>query len=190
MPELGKRMKMHSLAGNFLIASPGLEDPHFSQTVVLICSHTEDGAFGIVINRVIAQSLQPHLFGFALDRCTVDMPVYNGGPVQPEQGFILYAPFRKKYGLLNIGKSIGVTSSRDLFQDILNGKGPESYLFSLGHSGWDANQLEEELMTDSWLVVPMDADIVFSVKPAERWRYAARLIGVDFHRYSERSGNA
>lgn len=190
MPEWVKDMYIHSLAGNFLIASPGLDDPHFSQTVVLMCDHTEAGAFGIVINRVITESFQSLLFRFDLEKGPVDMPVYYGGPVQPEQGYIVYAPFRKKYGLLKIAKNVGVTSSRELLQDILNGKGPESYFFSLGHSGWGANQLEEELMTDGWLVAPMDAGIVFSVKPAERWRTAARLIGVDFNRYSERSGNA
>ncbi|MBI5074711.1 MAG: YqgE/AlgH family protein [Nitrospirae bacterium] len=183
-------MKMHSLAGNFLIASPGLDDPHFSQSVVLMCDHTDNGAFGIVVNRVLTESFQSLAFRFDLKKGPVDMPVYYGGPVQPEQGYIIYAPFRKKYGLLKITKNIGVSSSRELLQDILNGKGPDSYLFSLGHSGWGANQIEEELMTDSWLVVPMAEDIIFSVKPAERWRSAARLIGVDFHRYSKRSGNA
>jgi len=183
-------MKMHSLTGNFLIASPGLDDPHFSQTVVLLCDHTDAGAFGIVVNRVITESFQSFPFRSDLKKGCVDMPVYYGGPVQPEQGYIIYAPFRKKYGSLKIAKNIGVTSSRELLQDILNGKGPQSYLFSLGYAGWVANQLEEELMTDGWLVAPLDADVVFSVKPAERWRYAARLIGVDFHRYSERSGNA
>lgn len=183
-------MNMQSLAGNFLIAAPGLDDPHFSQTVVLMCDHNEGGAFGIVVNRVITESFQSLLFNFDLKKGPVDMPVYYGGPVQPEHGYIIYAPFRKKYGSLRIGKHIGVTSSKELLQDILNGKGPESYLFSLGHSGWGASQLEDELMTDSWLVVPMDEDIVFSVRPAERWRSAARLIGVDFYRYSERAGNA
>lgn len=181
---------MHSLAGNFLIATPGLTDPHFSQTVVLMCDHTAAGAFGIVVNRVIAESFQSLLVNFDLQKGPVDLPVYYGGPVQPEHGYIIYAPFRKKYGSLKLANNIGLTSSRELLQDILNGRGPERYLFSLGHSGWDASQLEEELMTDSWLVVPMDADIIFSVKTAERWRSAARLIGVDFHCYSDRSGNA
>jgi putative transcriptional regulator len=183
-------MKMQSLSGNFLVASPGLDDMNFGQTVVLMCDHTEAGAFGIVVNRVITDSFRSLLFRFDLEKGPVDMPVYYGGPVQPEQGYIIYAPFRKKYGSLKIAKNIGVTSSRELLQDIVLGKGPEHYLFALGYSGWNANQLEGELMTDGWLVAPMDADIVFSVKPAERWRSAARLIGVDFHRYSERSGNA
>lgn len=183
-------MKMHSLSGNFLVASPGLNDPHFSQTVVLMCDHTDAGAFGIVINRVITNSFHSLLSRFDLEKGPVDMPVYYGGPVQPEQGYIIYAPYRRKYGSLRIAKNIGVSSSRELLQDILNGKGPADYLFSLGHSGWSSNQLEEELMTDSWLVVPMAEEIVFSAKPAERWRSAAGLIGIDFHRFFERSGNA
>jgi putative transcriptional regulator len=183
-------MKMHSLADNFLIASPGLDDPHFSQAVVLLCDHADNGAFGIMVNRVITESFQSLFFRFDLEKGPVDMPVYYGGPVQPEQGYIIYAPFSKKYGSLKIAKNLGVTSSRELLQDIVLGKGPEHYLFALGYSGWNANQLEGELMTDGWLVTPVDSDILFRVKPAERWRSAARLIGVDFHRYSERSGNA
>lgn len=181
---------MQSLSGNFLVASPGLEDMNFGQTVVMMCDHTDAGAFGIVVNRIIAESFQSLLFRFDLKKGPVDMPVYFGGPVQPEQGYIIYAPFRKKYGSLKIAKNIGVTSSRELLQDIVLGKGPEDYLFALGYSGWNANQLEGELMTDGWLISPVDSDILFRVKPAERWRSAARLIGVDFHRYSERSGNA
>lgn len=183
-------MKMLSLADNFLIASPAMDDSHFSQTVVLMCDHTEDGAFGIVVNRVLTESFQSLLFRFDLERGPVDMPVYYGGPVQPQQGYIIYAPFRKKYGSLKMARNIGVTSSRELLQDIVLGKGPEHYLFALGYSGWNANQLEGELMTDGWLVTQVDSDILFRVKPAERWRSAARLIGVDFYRYSERSGNA
>ncbi|MDP2158328.1 MAG: YqgE/AlgH family protein [Nitrospirota bacterium] len=183
-------MKMESLSGNFLVASPGLDDMNFGQTVVLVCDHTEDGAFGLVVNKVIMESFQALLLNFNIEAGLVDLPVYYGGPVRPEQGYIVYSPFRKKYGNLKIRRTIGVSSSRELLQDIVLGKGPEHYLFALGYSGWNANQLEGELMTDGWLVTPVDSDILFNVKPAERWRSAARLIGVDFHRYTERAGNA
>jgi putative transcriptional regulator len=190
MPTWIDTMNMKSLSGNFLVASPGLDDMNFGQTVVLLCDHTEEGAFGLVVNKVIMESFQSLLFNFDIAPGIVDLPVYYGGPVRPEQGYIVYSPFSKKYGNLKIGRTIGVTSSRELLQDIVLGKGPEHYLFALGSSGWNANQLEGELMTDGWLVAPVESDILFRVKPAERWRAAARLIGVDFHRYSERSGNA
>jgi putative transcriptional regulator len=183
-------MKMKSLAGNFLVASPGLDDMNFGRTVVLVCDHTEEGAFGLVVNKVIMDSFQSLLFNFSITHGVIDLPVYFGGPVRPEQGYIVYSPFRKKYGDLKIGRNIGVTSSKGLLQDIVLGKGPEQYLFALGYSGWDANQLEAELMSDGWLVAPVNPDILFRTRPAERWRSAAKLIGVDFHRYSDRSGNA
>ena len=183
-------MKMKSLSGSFLIASPTLEDPNFSHTVVLMCDHTEEGAFGLVVNRVLMESFLPLLYNFSLEKSEVDMPVYFGGPVKPEQGYIIYAPFSKKYGSLKVSKNIGVTASQEMLYDIVNGKGPERYLFALGFSGWNAHQLEDELLTDSWLIAPSNADILFGMRASDRWRAAAKLIGVDFHRYSERSGNA
>jgi len=183
-------MKIKSLAGNFLIASPTLEDPNFSHSVVLMCDHTEEGAFGLVVNRVLMSSFLPLLDSFAIEKSDVDMPVYFGGPVKPEQGYIIFAPFSKKYGSLRVAGNIGVTASQEMLYDIVNGKGPERYLFALGFSGWGSQQLEDELLTDSWLIAPGNADVLFGLRASERWRAAARLIGVDFHRFSERSGNA
>ncbi len=189
-PEKGMRMKMKSLAGNFLIASPTLDDPNFSQTVVLICDHTDEGAFGLVVNRVLMESFQPLLNNFEISGSSVDMPVYFGGPVKPEQGYIIYEPFEKKYSSLKISGNIGVTASQEMLYDILNGRGPAHYLFALGFSGWSAQQLEAELLTDSWLIAPCSRDVIFSREVRERWRAAARNIGVDFYRYSDRSGTA
>jgi len=183
-------MKMKSLTGNFLIASPVLDDPNFDHTVVLMCDHNDEGAFGLVVNRVLMGSLQPLLHNFDVTHSAVDMPVYFGGPVKPEQGYIIYTPFNKKYGSLKVGSDIGVTASREMLMEILSGKGPERYLFALGFAGWNSQQLEDELLTDSWLIAPCDRDIIFSLQVSERWRAAARQIGVDFHRYSERSGTA
>jgi len=183
-------MKMKSLAGNFLIASPIMDDPNFSHTVVLMCDHTDDGAFGLVVNRVLMESFQPLLNNFDIAGSSVDMPVFFGGPVKPEQGYIIYTPFNKIYGSLKVAANIGVTASREMLMDILSGKGPERYLFALGFSGWNSHQLEDELLTDSWLVAPCNKDIIFSMQVRDRWRAAAKQIGVDFYRYSERSGTA
>jgi putative transcriptional regulator len=182
--------RMKSLAGNFLIASPGLDDPNFSRAVVLMCDHTEEGAFGLVINRVIMPSFLPLMENLKMQKNSVDMPVYFGGPVRPEQGHIIYSPHSRKYGSLRVAKNIAVSASMELLHDIAEGKGPERYIFTLGFSGWSALQLEAELMTDSWLIAPADSSIIFSVRPNDRWRSAGSLIDVDFFRYSERSGNA
>lgn len=183
-------MKMKSLAGNFLIASPVLDDPNFSHTVVLMCDHTEEGAFGLVVNRVLMESFQPLLNNFDCTGTSVDMPVFFGGPVKPEQGYIIYTPFSAKYGSMKVGTNIGVTASREMLFSILNGKGPEQYLFALGFAGWNSHQLEDELLTDSWIVAPCNTDIIFSMQVRDRWRAAAKQIGIDFHRYSEKSGTA
>jgi putative transcriptional regulator len=167
-----------------------MDDPNFSHTVVLMCDHTDEGAFGLVVNRVLMESFQPLLNNFDIAGSSVDMPVFFGGPVKPEQGYIIYTPFNKIYGSLKVTANIGVTASREMLVDILTGKGPERYLFALGFSGWNSYQLEDELLTDSWLVAPCDEDIIFSMQVRDRWRAAAKQIGVDFHRYSERSGTA
>ena len=181
---------MEDISGKFLIAVPGLEDENFKHTVVLICEHSKEGAFGIVVNRVLMNSIKPLLKAFEIKRTLVDMPIYYGGPVKPEQGYVLYSPYEKKYGALRIAEELAVTTSKEILFDIAEGKGPQRYILTLGFSGWAANQLEEELMMDSWLVAPLDDRILFSVPVSERWKHAAQSIGVDMERYCNRSGCA
>jgi putative transcriptional regulator len=181
---------MENISGKFLIAVPGLEDPNFKHAVVLICEHSKEGAFGIVVNRILMNSFKPLLKAFEIEQSVVDMPIFYGGPVKPEQGYVLYSPYREKYGAMKISKNLAVTASKEILFDIARGKGPERFLFTLGFSGWGANQLEEELMMDSWLVAPLDDTILFKVPVGERWKVAATSIGVDMERYSNRSGFA
>ena len=181
---------MENISGKFLIAVPGLEDPNFKHTVVLICEHSKEGAFGIVVNRILMNSFKPLLKAFEIERSVIDMPIYYGGPVKPEQGYVVYSPYEEKYGAMRISATLGVTTSKEILFDIAEGKGPGRFLFTLGFSGWTANQLEEELTMDSWLVAPLDDYIVFKAPVGERWRIAANSIGVDMERYSGRSGYA
>ena len=83
---------IEKISGKFLIAVPGLEDPNFKHTVILVCEHSREGAFGIVVNRVLMNSFRPLLKAFEIERSVIDMPVYYGGPVKPEQGYVLYSP--------------------------------------------------------------------------------------------------
>ncbi len=179
---------MENASGKFLIAVPGLEDPNFKHTVVLICEHSGEGAFGIVVNRIFMNSFRPLLKALELKRTVVDAPVYYGGPVKPEQGYIIYSPFDEKYGAIKIAEELAVTASKEILLDIAEGRGPERFLFSLGFSGWSSNQLDQELMTDSWLIAPLDADILFNAPVADRWKLAANSIGVDLERYCGRTG--
>lgn len=183
-------MNITNVAGNFLIAVPQLDDPNFKRSVILLCEHTKDGAFGLIINKILMNSFKPLLSAFDLEKSSVDLPIYYGGPVKPEQGYVIYSPYDKKYGAIRVTESLAVTASKDILHDIAKGKGPDRYMLALGFSGWAPEQLEEELMADSWLVAPINHDIVFRMPPADRWREAAALIGVDFERFFFSSGSA
>jgi putative transcriptional regulator len=183
-----KTIDIGNMTGMFLIAVPSLKDPNFERTVVLICDHSKDGAFGLVINRILLSSFIPLHGGFDIKDCLVDMPVYCGGPVKPEQGYILYLSSHIYYPSIKIGESLSLTTSKEVLVDIAAGKGPEKFLFTLGFAGWSPGQLEYEVMIDSWLVAPSHNSIIFDIPAGERWKAAADLIGVDLSRVVCRHG--
>ncbi|NWF98143.1 MAG: YqgE/AlgH family protein [Nitrospirae bacterium] len=177
-----KKVDITNLSGMFLIAVPGLKDPNFEKTVVLICDHTNDGAFGLVINRILLSSFIPLSSGLDIKECIIDLPVYYGGPVKPEQGYILYSSSNIYYPSIKINRNLSLTTSKEILIDIATGKGPSKYLFTLGFAGWSPGQLEYELMIDSWLVAPSNNKIIFETPVKDRWKAAADLIGVDLNR--------
>jgi putative transcriptional regulator len=96
-------MDIGNISGNFLIAAPGLDDPNFDHTVILVCEHTREGAFGLVINKILMNSITPLLQSFGMEKMQLDLPVHYGGPVRPEQGYVIYSPYNeKKYGSIII----------------------------------------------------------------------------------------
>ena len=183
-------LKFENLTGKFLIAVPGLKDPNFERTVVLICDHTSDGAFGLVINRILLNSFVPFLSWLDVEKSMIDLPVFYGGPVKPEQGYTLYAPGNSCYTSIKISDGLALTTTKDILVDVVGGKGPNKFLFALGYAGWAAGQLEYELMIDGWLIAPMDNKIIFDIPVNERWMAAADLIGVDLNRFFHRQGQA
>jgi len=183
-----KKVDIKNLTGMFLIAVPGLKDPNFERSVVLICEHSKEGAFGLVINRILLNSFIPMHGGFDIKECLVDLPVFYGGPVKPEQGYILYTPSDVKYPSIEVNKNLYLTATKEILIDIASGKGPERFLFTLGFSGWSPGQLEYELMIDGWLIAPVSNEIIFDVPVGERWKAAADSIGVDFNRFFCRQG--
>lgn len=185
-----RKSVVESLAGNLLIASPSMDDERFAHAVVLLCAHNDEGAFGLIINKILMSSFSTLLADFEISESIIDTPVFYGGPVSPEYGYVIYTPFNKRYGAMRVNSEIAVSSSRAILQDISSGKGPGRHLFALGFAGWGPGQLEQELMGDFWLVAPVDPDLLFRVPTMERWRHAARLIGVDFERYCDRPGHA
>ena len=164
-----------SLANHFLIAMPAMADPNFSRTLTFICEHNADGAIGIIVNRPMDMNLAG-LFdrvSIPLDNEQIGarfaaLPVYFGGPVQTDRGFVLHRPAGQWQSSLNVSDSIALTSSRDILLSMGSTGEPADVLVSLGYAGWTAGQLEWELSQNAWLTVEADVGIIFSVPPEER----------------------
>ncbi len=181
------------LTNQFLIAMPGLADPYFYHSVAYICAHNEDGAMGIVINRPLELSLDDVLQQMSMstqDQQIGQMPVYQGGPVQTDRGFVLHHPIQKWDHCIEISRDIGIATSRDILAAIAEGKGPEKTLIALGYAGWGAGQLEKEMQDNAWLSAPADNSIIFNTPIENRWTEAAALAGVDLSKLSTNIGHA
>jgi putative transcriptional regulator len=185
--------KTESLSNHFLIAMPSLEDPNFHHTTTYICEHDEDGALGIVINRPLNMKLGEILQHMDIKTSSEEIfsqPVYMGGPVQNDRGFVLHEPPGDWEATLRVTDSIGVTSSSDILAAIAAGEGPERVLVTLGYAGWGAGQLEQEIAANAWLSGPASTEIVFNTPCEQRWLAAAALIGVDLNLLSGEMGHA
>jgi putative transcriptional regulator len=181
------------LANHFLIAMPALADPNFYRTVTLICEHSTEGAMGIIINRTTDLALGDILKQMGIDPKHTDkreMPVYLGGPVQTNRGFVLHEPLGNWESTLPITDNLGVSTSRDILTAIAENRGPHKCLVALGYAGWGAGQLEREIAENSWLNGPADGDIIFELPIEHRWHKAAQLAGVNLSLLSTETGHA
>ncbi len=182
-----------NLTDHFLIAMPGLMDPNFYHTVTYICEHGDDGAMGIVVNRPMNIQLGEILAQMQIP-CSapepMQQPIYIGGPVAMERGFVLHATGPHWGSTLEITPQISITTSQDILESIAAGQGPEEQLIALGYAGWGGGQLERELSENAWLSGPADRDIIFRLPVDRRWHAAARLLGVDLDNLSNEAGHA
>ena len=182
-----------SLTNQLLIAMPGMPDPNFSTTVTLICEHNDDGALGIVINRPTTLKLGGLFEQLSVDDAdssTAANPVLSGGPVGTERGFVLHGPKHTYENTLAVSENICLTLSRDVIDAMATGDGPEQTLVAIGYAGWEAGQLEEEMLANSWLSVPATPEIVFDTPFADRWDSAARTLGIDIACMTPDAGHA
>lgn len=186
-------MQSVNLTHHFLIAMPNMVDPNFARSLTYICEHNEQGALGLVVNRPIDMTLGG-LFeqvDIALDDPRwVSLPVYFGGPVQVDRGFVLHRPAGTWQSTLAVRDDVALTTSKDILEAVGRGEGPDQILVSLGYAGWGAGQLEQELGQNAWLTVAADIDVVFNVPPGERFQAAVDLLGIDLTRLSDDVGHA
>jgi putative transcriptional regulator len=191
-----------NLTNHFLIAMPGLEDAIFSKSVVYVCEHTPHGALGLVINKP-ADITMATLFGkvdLPLRRTDLaESPVFQGGPVQIERGFILHEsifaatdkPEQPLYASsMAIPGGLEMTTSKDVLEALSSGSGPRRVLVSLGYSAWGEGQLETELSENSWLTVDADQAVIFDTPVEQRYDKALALLGLQAWMISSQAGHA
>ena len=186
------------LTNQFLIAMPGMVDDTFKGTVVYLCEHSERGALGLVINKPIDIKLKNLFEKVDLELESEELaeqPVYFGGPVETARGFVLHekraegtSPYNST---LSIPQSaLEMTTSKDVLEAMAGGEGPKKVLITLGYSGWQAGQLEDEISRNGWLTVGADPAIIFDTPIEKRYDRALSLLGVDPRMLSQEAGHA
>jgi putative transcriptional regulator len=175
-----------NLTSHFLIAMPSLGDELFGRSVVFLCEHSERGALGLVINKP-SDILLPRLFekvDLPLGRDDLtDLPVFQGGPVQTERGFVLHEAIEGGEGesvyasTLSIPGGLEMTTSKDVLEAMASGAGPRKVFVTLGYSSWGEGQLESEITENSWLTVEADHSIIFDAPVEQRYDRAMALLG-------------
>lgn len=184
--------KKNYLTNNFLIAMPGMEGDDFSKSVTYLCQHDEEGALGIVINKphtMTMKAIFDQLSITSVNPAVAATPLFMGGPVQPERGFVLHTPVGNWDSTLTVNDEFALTSSKDILEAIAEGKGPEKWMVALGYAGWAAGQLEQEIQRNSWLHGQAEPHIIFDEPLPQRWELAAHRIGVDISLMSSDVGH-
>ena len=199
VPESSISFSASHLANQFLIAMPGMVDPNFARSVIYLFEHTERGAMGLVVNRPTELDL-----GTLFDKIELkleiapllEQPVYFGGPVQVERGFVLHEPIPSPSysSSLIIPEGLTMTTSKDVLEALAIGNGPRKFLMTLGYAGWSAGQLEEEITLNGWMNVPLSRqqmiDIIFDTPSSQRYEKAMSHLGFDPSHLSGEAGHA
>jgi len=181
------------LTGRLLVAMPTIGDPRFEKTVIYLCAHTEEGAMGIVVNRLVGTltvaELMDHL-ELQGGAATEAMPVHFGGPVESSRGFVLHSDDYGQEGTLRVEGGFALTATLDVLRAIAGGAGPRRALLALGYSGWGPGQLDAEIQANGWLQVPADEALVFDPDLDTKWARAMGKIGIDASMLSMDAGHA
>jgi putative transcriptional regulator len=187
------------LANQFLIAMPGMEDPNFAGSVIYLFEHTQRGAMGLVVNRPTEVDLATLFDKIELKleiAPLLEQPVYFGGPVQVERGFVLHEsnPNLAYSSSLIIPGGLTMTTSKDVLEAVAVGNGPRKFLMTLGYAGWGAGQLEEEITLNGWMNVPLSreqmSEIIFNTPSSQRYEKTMSHLGFDLSHLSGEAGHA
>ncbi len=191
MEKVGEQL---NLSGKLLIAMPGMGDQRFEKSVVFLCVHSADGAMGLIVNKPRRELT----FGNILEQLNIrpnplkaDIRVHFGGPVENGRGFVLHsADYGANPSTVRVDARFGMTATRDVLQDIAQGRGPDQSLLALGYSGWGPGQLEREIGQNGWLTCDADPGIVFGEADGGKWGQALQTLGVNPLTLSATAGRA
>lgn len=181
------------LTGRLLIAMPTMLDPRFARTVIYMCAHNDEGAMGLVINRLIGSITFPDLLEqLGIDHSQVSdrIRVHFGGPVESGRGFVLHSGDYTQDGTLQVSSDLALTATVDILRDMADGGGPRLSMLALGYAGWGPGQLDAEIQANGWLHGDADEALVFDDDLDGKWQRAIGKLGVDISMLSGEAGHA
>lgn len=182
-----------SLAGQLLIAMPGMQDSEFANSVVYLCAHSDEGAMGIVINRPIAApSFSDLLAQLEVDPAPSarEISLCRGGPVDNARGFVLHTTDWTGDGSLKVDDEVALTASLDILKAIARGGGPRSGILALGYANWGPGQLDAEMLQNSWLNADSDLSLLFDDDHGSKWARAMAKLRITPLQLSSAAGTA
>ena len=189
-----------SLCGKSLIAMPGMGDARFDKTVIYICAHSDEGAMGFIINQTLDNPKMPDFLcqleiiseeeRHELPQDALKKNMHAGGPVEPGRGFVLHSPDFKSESTVKVHGQICLTATLEILRAIAIGKGPKSTFLALGYSGWSAGQLEDEIISNGWLVADSQEELIFDSNNETKYHRSLKLLGIDEALLSSSAGHA
>ncbi|MBX3430607.1 MAG: YqgE/AlgH family protein [Hyphomonadaceae bacterium] len=187
-------MSEDTLTGKLLVAMPGMSDPRFDKSVIMMCAHDSEHAMGVVINKpkedLTLWEVLDHLGLKASDEASARL-VLDGGPVRPDRGYVLHSEdFAAGEATQDVAPGIRLTATRDVLEAVAGDQAPTNFVLALGCAGWGAGQLEDELRHNAWLVVDFDDAIVFDRALDDKWERAIKSLGIELSQLTEAAGNA
>ncbi|MCB1477579.1 MAG: YqgE/AlgH family protein [Tepidamorphaceae bacterium] len=197
-PMVTERGPLH---GRMLVAMPGMPDPRFARSVILICAHSPDGAMGLRVDQLASDISFPDLLQQLdvlpagherlTDPAVRGIKVHSGGPVETGRGFVLHSPdYYNDNSTLRIDAGISLTATLDILKAIALGTGPGATFMALGYAGWGAGQLENEIHANGWLHCDADSELIFGNALDNKYDMALAKIGIDPGFLSSDAGHA
>jgi len=181
-----------SLTGQLLVAMPTMGDPRFERAVIYVCAHNDEGAMGLIVNKLV-DALS---FGELLDQVGIDsedaredVKIHFGGPVETSRGFVLHSADYLQDGSMRVSETTALTATLDVLRDIAGHRGPRRHLLALGYAGWGPGQLDQEIQANGWLNVESDEDLIFAASE-DKWERAIGKLGFDPSSLSGHAGHA